>query len=221
VCKIAVIENSDELGNYFTRLLDGIEYDIFQIWKSADFPAEEYDAYILTGDYNNVSDGLLPFHEKEVEFLKTVNGKKIFASCFSHQLIAQVFEGKVSKRKMRFFGWHQIFIQEPHTIFQGITNPYFLSLNEDEVTEIPKEAEILATNPECRYQVLSYGEDILTCQSHPEILKQEALELIKKHKVRLSIRCPDLDLILERTERFADDEINKKFMENVVRWLVS
>jgi GMP synthase-like glutamine amidotransferase len=218
---IAIIENSDGLADYFTRYLDGIDHEIFQVWKTPRFPAEEYDAYILTGDYNNVSDGLLQFHSQEVEFLRKIEDKKIFGSCFAHQLLCQAFGGKVSKREKRFFGWHQIFIQEPHTIFEGITNPYFLSLNGDEVTVIPDTARILATNPQCRYQLLLLGEDILTCQSHPEIQKQEALALIEKHKERLSIRCSDLDLILERTERFAEDAVNQKFMGNVVRWLVS
>lgn len=219
--KIAIIENCDELAIYFTRFLSGIEFDIFPVWNTPRFPPEEYDAYILTGDYNNVSDGLLPFHEKEVEFLRTIEGKKIFASCFSHQLLGQVFGGRVEKRQERFFGWRQIHIRQEHPAFKGITDPNFLSLNGDEVTHKPETAKILATSPQCLYQLLLYDQNILTCQSHPEILKEEALDIIEKHRDRLSIRCPNMDLILERTKRFAEDAVNEKFMGNVVGWLVS
>ena len=218
--KIAIIENSDGLGRHFSNFPGDIEFNIFPVWKTSRFPDEEFDAYILTGDYNNVSDGLLPFHEKEVEFLNTIKGKRIFASCFAHQLLGQVFGGKVEKRRTRFFGWQPVFIREEHQVFEGLKEPCFLCLNGDEIKEKPESAKVLATNPECQYQLLLYGQNTLTCQSHPEILKLDSLKLINEHRARLSPRCPDLDEILDRTERFADDDVNEAFMGNVVEWLV-
>jgi len=100
--RIAIIENSKGLGNFFTTHLDNEEYKIFPIWNTSLFPDEEFDAYIFTGDYNNISDGLLPIHRKEIEFIKTVKHKKIFASCFMHQLFGEIFSGRVAKREKRF-----------------------------------------------------------------------------------------------------------------------
>ncbi len=219
--KIAIIENSDGLGKYFTQFPGEIEYRIFPVWNTLLFPDEKYDAYVLTGDYNNVSDGLLPFHRKELEFLKTIAGKKIFGSCFSHQLLGEVFGGKVEKREKRFFGWHPVFIREEHPVFRNLDNPHFLSLNGDEVVEKPAPATVLATNPECRFQFFLYGDNVLTCQAHPEILKQDALDIIEKHRERLAIRCPDLDEKLKQTESYADDEVNRIFLRNLAEWLLS
>jgi GMP synthase-like glutamine amidotransferase len=218
---VAIIENSEGLGRFFADHLDDVAHDIFPVWRDQDFPEDTYDAYILTGDYNNISDGLLPFHRMEIEFVKSISGRKIFASCFAHQLIAHHHRGKVGKRTERFIGWHPVIIKNDHPVFEGLETPFFLSLNGDEVKETPAGTKILATNPDCTHEMLLYGDSILTCQAHPEILKDDALEIIEKHRARLSVRCPDLDGSISKTERFADDEASRTFMGNVVRWLLS
>ena len=218
---IAVIENSEDLAKYFIGHMDGIEHDVYPVWKDPVFPTDDYDAYILTGDYHNISDGLLPFHERELEFIDSIRGKRIFASCFAHQLVAHMNGGRVAKRERRFLGWHPVRIVDRHPVFEGLDDPVFLSLNGDEVVEKPAVARLLGINPDCTNQVLLYENEILTCQSHPEILKDDAFRIIERHRDRLSVRCPDMDGLLERTERLADDEASLTFMANVLRWLIS
>ena len=218
--KVAIIENSPALGRYFTRYLEGLEFEIFSIWETNKLPDDIFDAYIFTGDFNNISDGLLPIHEAEVEFFKLINKKKIFGSCFFHQLIGKIFGGEVKKRDVRFFGWHRMVIEKGHQVFKGLKEPYFLNLNVDELISLPEEAKVLATNPECKFQVLMYGENILTCQSHPEILQQEGIESINEHRESLLHNCPALDEMLCQTKDHADDEANRIFMGNVVNWLL-
>jgi len=193
----------------------------FRFGKLQVFLKMEFDAYIFTGDYNNISDGLLPIHRKEIEFIITIKGKKFFASCFMHQLFGEIFGGKVAKREKRFFGWNNIIIKQDDQIFNGLNDPFFLNLNCDEIVEKPIDARVLAMNEDCNYQILSYGESILTCQSHLEILKQEAIELINMYKEVLLKRCSDLDEIVQQTQKFADDNSNKIFMTNITRWLTS
>jgi len=221
--RVAIIENSNGLGAFFTRYLDKSEYTLFPAWKTSQLPDEEFDAYIFTGDFNNISDGLLPIHEKEIEFVKSIKGKKIFASCFFHQLMGVIFGSTIEKREERFFGWHKIDIKEMHQILNGLTgkDPYFLSLNGDEITQMPQTAQILATNPDCIYQMLQYGEPIITCQCHPEIFKQDALELIETHKDGLKDRCSNLEDLLRKTKQYADDKSNKIFLSNMTEWLLS
>jgi len=112
-------------------------------------------------------------------------------------------------------------IKHDDQIFNGLNDPFFLNLNGDEIVEKPKDAKILATNTDCKYQILKYGENILTCQSHPEIFKQEGLELIKKYKEVLLTRCSDLDEIVNRTQKYAADRSNEIFLRNITRWLLS
>jgi GMP synthase-like glutamine amidotransferase len=116
-------------------------------------------------------------------------------------------------------GWHQTVLKDRHEIFNGLKDPYFFNLNVDELVEIPDNAEVLAAGQECKYQILKYGKYILTCQSHPEILKQEGLEAIKVHRESLLARCPDLDEIVENTKSYANDDDCRRFMDNLMEWL--
>ena len=51
--RVTIIENSKGLGLYFTKFLDN--YEIFPVWDTSQLPKEEFDAYIFTGDFNNIS----------------------------------------------------------------------------------------------------------------------------------------------------------------------
>ena len=219
--KIAIIENSDGLGHFFTRFLDPVDYQIFPVWKTSQLPKQRFESYIFTGDFHNISDGLLPIHRKEIDFIKSIHDQKIFGSCFFHQLIGAIYGGIVEKREQRFFGWHRITITKNSNILNGLQEPYFLNLNVDELVKKPKNATIVATNQNCTYQILQYGKDIITCQSHPEIWIQDAIELIQKHRISLANRCPNLDQIIKQTIQFADDKLNDIFLSNLTKWLLS
>lgn len=219
--RIAIIENSLGLGDYFTKFIPTNSLEVFPDWKTQEFPNEEFDSCIFTGDFNNISDGLLPIHEKQIEFFRSIKNKKIFGSCFFHQLIGMIFGGEVQKRKTRFLGWRKMIIEKEHEIFNGLNDPYFLNLNVDEIITKPINAEVLASNPDCTYQVLKYGENIITCQSHPEILMQEGLDSIHEHRKSLLNNCPDLDEMVDQTKELANDGPNKIFMANIIEWLLS
>jgi GMP synthase-like glutamine amidotransferase len=217
--EIGILENSEGLAKYFTKFLDPDEFEVFPIWQHSSLPDDEFEAYIFTGDYRNISDGLLPRHEEQIKFIKSIKDKKIFGSCFFHQLIGLMFGGKVAKREHRYLGWQQTMFQKRHEVFNGLKDPYFLNLNVDELVEVPDNAEVLATGKNCKYQVLKYGKYIFTCQSHPEILKEEGLRAIKIHRESLLVRCPDLDDIVKVTRKYANDNDSRKFMNNLMEWL--
>ena len=220
--RIAIIENSEGLGAFFINYLEPGEYELFPVWKDPAFPAvEDFDAFIITGDYKNLSDGLLGHHRKEVELVRAVGDKKVFGSCFGHQLFGQAFGGKLGKREKRFFGWNKLTITARHPIFNGLDDPFFLSLNGDEVTVKPEGAKLLATNPDCENLIFQYGENIISCQPHPEIRKEDGLKGIEEHRGDLVDRCPDLDGLVEETKEFADDEASDRFLNNIMDWLRS
>jgi GMP synthase-like glutamine amidotransferase len=150
-----------------------------------------------------------------------VGERKIFGSCFAHQLIAVAFGGRAGCRERAFYGWHRLTITREHPIFNGLDDPYFISLNADEVIEKPADAKVLATHEECRYQVLQYGDTIITCQSHPEIKRQYALDAIREHKGALLEKCPDLDDIVDDTVGYANDDLSDVFLANIIGWLRS
>lgn len=168
---VAIIENAPFLGNYFRRLLkeEGIPSDTFPLWGGSPLPARRYPAYIFTGDFHNVTDGLCRYHHLELELLTEIEGSRVFGSCFAHQLIAHARGGKVTRRGDRLLGWELIEVIEPHPGLPAVESFFAFNGNTDEVTEPPGEARWIATSQGCRFQVLAYGEDVLTCQAHPEI----------------------------------------------------
>ena len=218
--KIAIIENVEGIGDYFTRFLDPEEYDLYPVWDDKRFPEKDYEGYIFTGDRNNITDGLLDYHKKEIKFIKSIKNKKIFGSCFSHQLIGKIFGGNVENMKEGCLGWNKIIFKKDHGIFEGLNDPYFFHINEEELTTKPDSAVCLATSHKCRYQILKYGKNIITCQSHPEMLKSDAIKIIKDRKDELSEVYNDLDSMIKKSKKYSDDYSSKKFISNIIKWLL-
>ena len=112
--------------------MDGIDHEVFRAWDGEALPdVEDFDAFILTGDYAYISDGLVPYHLAQMDLVRSVGKKKVFGSCFGHQLIAEVFGGKTQRREERFFGWRKLTIEEDHPIFEGLTEPSALAATDD------------------------------------------------------------------------------------------
>ena len=219
---ICIIENSPGLAVYFERFLFdcGVAFQTFPVYSDGIFPIESFDAYMLTGDFSNLSDGLNPYHIKEVDFIKRTGSRRIFGSCFSHHLFGEILGGKVIKRRDRFFGWHEIKMLKNHKVFDGISKPYFLCLNGDEISSLPENASLIGESDDCKYQVVEYDSRILTAQNHPEILFKDASELISRYYNELKERCDDLDIKLQKTATFSDDEKSRVFMANLISWLL-
>ncbi len=172
MANVTIIENSPMLGRYFAHFLDaaGVNHQTFRAWRGeASFPTGGFGSYILTGDFHNITSGLKEYHLRELEFLESIRGRRVFGSCFAHQLIARHRGGKVVRRDSRLLGWERIDVTGEHPALEGIPEFTAVCLNTDEVEEPPGSARLIAESENCRCQVLAYGEDVLTCQAHPEI----------------------------------------------------
>ncbi len=113
-------------------------------------------------------------------------GIKLIGICFGHQAIALALGGKVEK----FSGGWGVGIRESEILdpdmakFWNNFNSKKLSLlynHHDQVTLIPKDANVLATSPFCKYEGLKIGENILTFQGHPEYIPEYEKHLILNH----------------------------------------
>lgn len=157
-----------DMGDYpdmFAKLLAGNGFT-FQTYRVVDmqFPAsvQDADGWLLTGSRHGAYDDL-PFIPVLEDFIRAAYAAAVpmVGVCFGHQIIAQALGGKVEQFKD---GWAV-----------GATDYDFggqkMTLNawhRDQVTQVPPDARVVASNDFCANAALVYNDRAFTVQAHPE-----------------------------------------------------
>ena len=161
-------EVKGDLGDYsdmFARLLGGHGFD-FATYNVVDgeFPdgPQAADGWLITGSKHGAYEDH-PWIAPLEELIRAIRdaGKPLIGVCFGHQIIAQALGGKVEKFTG---GWA---VGATDYVFEDGT----LTLNawhQDQVTQLPAGAKVLASNAFCANAALAIGDTILTIQPHPE-----------------------------------------------------
>ncbi|WP_299354561.1 type 1 glutamine amidotransferase [uncultured Shimia sp.] len=161
-------ELKEDLGDYgemFVKLLgdQGFEFEVFSVVDNQ-FPAsiEDADGWLITGSKHGAYEDhdWIPPLEDLIREIANI-GDPLIGVCFGHQIIAQALGGKVEK----FAGGWAVGRQ---TYDFGGVEMAFNAWHQDQVTERPEGAVVLASNDFCENAALIYGDQILTIQPHPE-----------------------------------------------------
>ncbi|SHI78125.1 GMP synthase (glutamine-hydrolysing) [Shimia gijangensis] len=161
-------ELKPEVGDYgemFIALLGdhGFDFEVFSV-VDQEFPAsaEAADGWLITGSKHGAYEDhpwIPPLEDLIREIVET--GRPLIGVCFGHQIIAQALGGKVEKYAGGWAVGRQVYD------FGG-TEMAFNAWHQDQVTERPEGAVVLASNTFCENAALVYGDQILTVQPHPE-----------------------------------------------------
>lgn len=185
-------EFSTLFGEYpamFQSLLRNINLHLeFRIYDVRDniYPDDihECDSYIITGSKASVydTDPWISILQKFIVALDQQQ-KKLVAVCFGHQLVAQTFGGKTEKSDKGWgVGVHTCQIQKYRCWMKPPMHHYNLIVShQDQVTQLPDKAELLAGSQFCPVAMFQRGNNILAIQGHPEFSKNYA-EALMQHR---------------------------------------
>lgn len=191
--RIAILETGrppraliDRFGDYpsmFRALLgEGFEATTFdvQAGELPDDPAE-FDGVIVTGSAAGAYDDL-PWIAPLEAWLRAARGRtRLVGICFGHQIMAQAFGGRVEKSER---GWgvglhrYDIVSDEPWMRPPARTVAVPVS-HQDQVTAIPPDARVIATSAFTPFGGVTYGDDAISFQCHPEFAPDYAAALIE------------------------------------------
>ncbi len=164
------------------------EYQVYDILKN-EFPTDvnECDAYITTGSRRStyeILDWIAPLKKLFLDLDQAQ--KKLVGICFGHQLLADTFGGRNEKSNK---GWGVGISQNKILLRKSWMKPPLEVLNiivshQDQISELPPEAELLASSDFCPYYMIQLGENILSIQGHPEFSKEYSRTLMQ-HRVTM------------------------------------
>jgi len=195
-CDTVLPEFKSKYGSYtkmFHQLIAslGAEYSAVELRyynvERQEYPLliDECDAYLITGSRASVydaADWMLKLEDFILEL--SAQKKKLVGICFGHQLIVQSLGGKTIKSERGWgVGVHSYKLHQ----YQPWMKPQLESFNlivshQDQVSELPDNAVVLAGNDFCPNASLFINNHILTFQGHPEFTKSYSRDLLLYRK---------------------------------------
>lgn len=210
-------------GNYpdmlLRRLEDHVQTSDVVIYRAhhGELPTsiDECDGYLTTGSRFSVYDPLPWIEALEAFVIKLWEAKKpLVGICFGHQLIARALGGEVERSEK---GWgvgvsfNQV-IQRRTWMDPWQDKLDLVVSHQDQVVELPAEAEVLVKSDFCEYYVVQYGDHFLSIQGHPEFSRDYSRDLMAARRGIIPdarLRAGNASLSAE-----VDGELMTKWMVN-------
>jgi len=154
-----------DVNDFFMRLLDGqgFTFETFCV-VDGDFPdgPDVCDGWLITGSKHGAyeSHPWIPPLESLIRDVYAA-GVPLVGICFGHQIIAQALGGTVEK----YDGGWAVGLQSYDWQGDGVA---LNAWHQDQVTQRPDGARVLASNSFCENAALVYDTRAFTVQAHPE-----------------------------------------------------
>lgn len=159
--------NHGDFDAMFIRILapHGVSFTTYDVVDGI-FPTspDAADAWLLTGSKHGAYEDHA-FIKPLEPLIRAIHAssKRMIGICFGHQIVAQALGGSVEKFAG---GWA---IGRTRYDFDVLGDIYLNAWHQDQVTQLPQGAQVIARNDFCVNAGLLYRDSILTLQAHPEI----------------------------------------------------
>lgn len=172
-------------ANLFLKINEVIDMDVYDV-TLGEYPdnSSSYCGFIVSGSRASAYDkeGWINILKEYICGLKTA-GHKVIGICFGHQLIAQALGGKVERADHKGLGagiktikvLKRLPFMDPYEEYLSLLFYHF-----DQVTMLPRGAEVIAYNDFCEVQMYHINMQILGIQAHPEMLRSHNHLLIQE-----------------------------------------
>ena len=181
-----LIEQYHGYGRMFRQLFERqsitAQFDVFNVVEGCYPEADQaYDAYLITGskaDSFGTDAWILTLREYLLS--RYQNGDRLIGICFGHQLLALMLGGKTERATQ---GWgigvnrYQL-LEQPEWMSPALASLDMLVFHQDQVTELPANATLLASSAFCPNAAYSIGDQVLCFQAHPEFVDDYELALL-------------------------------------------
>jgi GMP synthase-like glutamine amidotransferase len=217
-------------GSYADMFIDmlgprapGMTFEVFDV-REERFPdnPEQCDGWIITGSKCGVYDDLPWMRRLKVLIRETYEaGRPQVGICFGHQIIAAAFGAPVAKSERGWgVGIHRYDIVGSHGFLDaGAPSFRINAMHQDQVLEVPAQAQLLATSAFCPCAGLVYGDRILTLQAHPEFsIDYERALLLARRGNAVPEAVADAGLATLDTDRPTDTPRVARWILNVLRY---
>jgi GMP synthase-like glutamine amidotransferase len=172
------------IKKFFIPTGQDINFSSFDVINKQ-YPLEfsEIDCFIITGSRANLCDNKDWINELKVRILEYYKlRKKIIGICFGHQLLAELFGGKVEKSKQGLNIGIQTVVFDQKLDWM---TPFQSSLNLSHchkyiVSKLPTNSKAIAKNSLHDIAAFTMDDNVLGIQAHPEMLKNHCIYLEDK-----------------------------------------
>ncbi len=195
-----------ETGEYdvfFQNLLAGQGFT-FETYFAVDmeFPTDVHaaDGWLISGSRHGAYEDL-PFIAPLEDFIRKAYDAEVplVGICFGHQVIAQALGGKVEKSEVGWIIGRQVYNLEGNAVALN-------AWHQDQIVELPEEAEVIAWNDTCPYAGLVYGKKAFSVQAHPEF-SNGFLGKLAESRGRGVVPDALIDTAIENTEKPIDSAV--------------
>ena len=142
---------------------DNIKMDTIELDENEKIPnLDPYDAMIVMGGpMDTWQEETFPWLKTEKEAIHkfvSVNRKPYLGLCLGAQLLSEAIGGKVRKMKTPEIGVLKVSLKSNKSLFKGLDKELkVLQWHSYEAYDLPSDANVLASSPECNVQAFSFN----------------------------------------------------------------